>query len=141
MTSLSSSYNGLSPHQIWFNLDQGKQSYGGGGGGFRSWHTLEKLQESRLKVCKVLGEPTQISEKLELVTKIMFGYHGNNKSADFHQHFSENQQFYLVHAKVINFSFVLSIYTECGNKVACSKDVLRYHLFRKHSVSKKNENS
>ena len=24
-----SSYKGLSPHQIWFNLNQGKQSYGG----------------------------------------------------------------------------------------------------------------
>ena len=31
--NLSFSYDGLSPHQIWFNLDQGKQSYGGGGGG------------------------------------------------------------------------------------------------------------
>ena len=29
--SLSSSYEGLSPHQIWFNLDQGKQSNGGEG--------------------------------------------------------------------------------------------------------------
>ena len=28
--NLSSSYNGLSPHQIWFNLEKGKQSYGGG---------------------------------------------------------------------------------------------------------------
>ena len=27
------SYEGLSPHQVWFNLDQGQQSYGGGGGG------------------------------------------------------------------------------------------------------------
>ena len=53
--------------------------------------------------------------------------------------FSENQQFYL-DAKIIHFSFVLSIYTECGNNVVCSKDVLRYHLFRKYSVSKKNEN-
>ena len=52
----------------------------------------------------------QISEKLELVTKIMFGYHGNNKSADFYQDFSENQQFYLEHAKIVHFSFVLSIY-------------------------------
>ena len=26
--NLSSSYEGLSPRQIWFNLDQGKQSYG-----------------------------------------------------------------------------------------------------------------
>ena len=25
-----SSYKGLSAHQIWFNLSQGKQSYGGG---------------------------------------------------------------------------------------------------------------
>ena len=67
----------------------------------------------------MLGEPTQISEKLELVTKIMFGYHGNNKSADFYQDFSQNQRFYLVHAKIIHFSFVLSIYTEFHNKVAC----------------------
>ena len=89
----------------------------------------------------MLGEPTQISEKLELVTKIIFGYHGNNKLADFYWDFSENQQFDLVHAKVIHFSFLLSIYKECGNKVACSKDVLRYHLFRKYSVFKKNENS
>ena len=78
---------------------------------------LETLQGICLKVCKVLGEPTQISEKLELVTKIMFGYDGNNKSADFYQDFSENQKFYPVHAKIIHFSFVLSIYTECGNKV------------------------
>ena len=28
--NLSSSYDGLSPYQIWFNLEQGKQSYGGG---------------------------------------------------------------------------------------------------------------
>ena len=100
-----------------------------------------KLQGSCLKVCKVLGEPTQISEELEFVTKIMFGYHDNNKSADFYQDFIENQQFYLVDAKIIHFSFVLSIYKECGNKVACSKDVLNYHLVRKYSVSKKNENS
>ena len=26
------SYEGVPPHQVWFNLDQGKQSYGGGGG-------------------------------------------------------------------------------------------------------------
>ena len=82
------------------------------------------LQGSCLKVCKMWGEPTQISEKLELVTKIMFGYHGNKKSADFYQDFSENQQFCPVHAKIIHFSFVLSIYTECGNEVACGKDVL-----------------
>ena len=35
--------------------------------------------------------------------------------------------------------FVLSIYTGCSNKVAFSKDVLRYSLIRKYSVSKKNE--
>ena len=99
------------------------------------------LQGSYLKVCKVSGEPTQISEKLEFVTKVMFGYPDNNKSADFCKDFSENQQFYLVDAKIIHFSFVLSLYKECGNKVACSKDVLKYHLFRKYSVSKKNENS
>ena len=49
----------------------------------------------------------------------MFRYHGNNKSADLYQDVSENQQFHPVHAKIINFSFVLSIYTKCGNKVAC----------------------
>ena len=74
-------------------------------------------------------------------TKIMFGYHGNNKCSDFYQDFLENQQFYLEHAKIVHFSFVLSIYTECDDKVACSKDVLRSLLFRKYSVSKKNENS
>ena len=89
----------------------------------------------------MFGESTQISEKLELVTKIMFGYHGNNKSADFYQDFSENQQFYPEHAKTVHFSFVLSIYTECGNEVAWIKDVLTCHLLRKYSVSKKNENS
>ena len=71
----------------------------------------------------------------------MFGYHGNNKSEDFYKDFSKNQQFYLVCAKIIHFSFVLFICTECGNKVACSRDVLRYHLFRKCFVSKKSENS
>ena len=35
-------------------------------------------------------------EKLELVTKIMFGYHGNNKSEDFYHDFSENLQVYLI---------------------------------------------
>ena len=53
-------------------------------------------QRNCLKVCKVLEEPTQISGKLELVITIMFGYHGNNKSADFYKYLSENQQFYLV---------------------------------------------
>ena len=89
----------------------------------------------------MLGEPTQISEKLELVAKIMFDYQGNNKLADFCQDVSENQQFYLIHAKIVHFFFVLSIFTECGNKVACSKGVLRYHLFRKYSVSKRSDNS
>ena len=70
-----------------------------------------------------------------------FVYHGNNKSADFYQDFRESQQFYPEHAKIFHFSFVLSVYTECGNKVAWSKDVVRYHLLRKYSVSKKNENS
>ena len=86
----------------------------------------------------MLGEATQISEKLEFVTKIMFGCHDNNKSADFYKDFSENQHFYPVDAKIIHFSFVLSIYKECDNdnKVDCSKDVLKYHLFRKYSVSK-----
>ena len=28
--NLFSSYDGLSSHQIWFDLDEGKQSYGGG---------------------------------------------------------------------------------------------------------------
>ena len=52
----------------------------------------------------------QISEKLELVTKIMFGYHGNNKSADFYQDFSENQQLYLEHAKLSIFLCFVYIY-------------------------------
>ena len=30
-----SSYKGLLAHQVWFDLGQGKQSYGGGGGAFR----------------------------------------------------------------------------------------------------------
>ena len=75
------------------------------------------------------------------MTKIMLGYHDNNKSADFYQDFSENHQFYLEHAKIVHFSFVLFIYTECGNKVAWSKDALMYHVSRKYYVSKKNENS
>ena len=101
-----------------------------------SWHILEMLQGSSLKVCKVLGEPTQISEKLELITKIMFGY-------------KTNQQIFIgISVKISNFiwciqndpfCFVYTVYTECSNKVACSKDVLRYNLIRKYSVSKKNE--
>ena len=55
--------------------------------------------------------------------------------------FSENQQFCPVYEKLSIFSFVLSVYTECNNKVACSKDVPRHDLFRKCSVSKKSENS
>ena len=43
--------------------------------------------------------------KVELVTRIMVDYHGNIKSADFYQDFSENQQFYQVHAKIIHFLF------------------------------------
>ena len=43
----------------------------------------------------------------------------------FYKDLSENQHFYLMQVKIIHFSFVLFIYTECGNKVACSKDVLR----------------
>ena len=39
--------------------------------------------------------------------KIMFGYHGNTKSGDFYQDFSENQQLYPVHAKIIHFLFCL----------------------------------
>ena len=31
--NFSSSYKGLAAHQIWFNLGQGKQSYGGQAGG------------------------------------------------------------------------------------------------------------
>ena len=42
-------------------------------------NTSRQLLES----LQVLGKPVQISEKLELVTKIMFCCHGNNKSADF----------------------------------------------------------
>ena len=29
--NLASSYDGLSLHQVWFNLEQGMQGYGGGG--------------------------------------------------------------------------------------------------------------
>ena len=32
--NFSSSYKGLSAHQIWFTLGQAKQSYGGGGAEF-----------------------------------------------------------------------------------------------------------
>ena len=39
------------------------------------------------------------------------GYHGNNKSADFYQDFSENQQFYLVHAKLPIF-LLFFLYTQ-----------------------------
>ena len=101
-----------------------------------SWHILEMLQGSGLKVCKVLGEPTQISEKLELIIKIMLGY-------------KINQQIFIgISVKISNFiwciqndpfCFVYTVYTGCSNKVACSKDVLRYNLIRKYSVSKKNE--
>ena len=76
-----------------------------------SWHILKTLQGSCLKVCKVLGESIQISETLELVTKIMFGCHINNKSADFYQDFSENQQFYLEHAKLSIF-LLFCLYTQ-----------------------------
>ena len=47
--SLSSSYEGLSPHQIWFNLDQGKQSYVGGGG-VEVENVLNRLGETGLTV-------------------------------------------------------------------------------------------
>ena len=57
------------------------------------------------------GEPIQISEKLDLVTKTMYGYHGNNKSANFYNDFSENQQFYLVHAKLPIF-LLFCLYTQ-----------------------------
>ena len=67
--------------------------------------------------------------------------YGNNKSVDFCYNISENHQFYPVHAKIILFYFVLFIYTECGNKAAYCKDVLRFHLFRKYFVPKKAENS
>ena len=90
------------------------------------------LNRNCLKVCKVLGEPTQISKKLDLLTKTMFGYHGNNKSSDFYKDLSESQQFYPVDEKLIHFSFVLSTYTQC---------VVRYHLFRKYYVSMYNENT
>ena len=38
--NLSSSYDGLSPHQLWFNLGQGKQSSEGGGGGAKVENVL-----------------------------------------------------------------------------------------------------
>ena len=65
---------------------------------------------SCLTVCKVLGTPTQISEKLELATEIMFGYRGNNKLADFYQDFSKIQQFYQVHANYQFFSHFVYIH-------------------------------
>ena len=45
--NLYSSYEGLSPHQIWFNLDQGQQNYGGGA-------------ESAPQVENVLNRPGEI---------------------------------------------------------------------------------
>ena len=54
-----SSYERLSPHQVWFNLDQGKQSYGGGGGA-----------ESVPKVENVLNRPGEI--ELRSVHTIQF---------------------------------------------------------------------
>ena len=50
--NLYSSYEGLSPHQIWFNLDQGQQSYGRGGG-FRpppGWECIKSPRWDRVKV-------------------------------------------------------------------------------------------
>ena len=49
--NFSSSYKGLSAHQIWFNLGQGKQSYGGGGA------------ESAPQVENVLNRPGEIGLK------------------------------------------------------------------------------
>ena len=72
--------------------------------GNASRQLLESLQG-------VLGEPTQISEKLALVTKIMLRYHGNNKSADFYQDFSKHQKFYQVRAKLSIF-LLFCLYTQ-----------------------------
>ena len=65
---------------------------------------------------------TQLLENLDLFTKIMFGYHGNNKLADFYKYLSENQQLYHIHEKLSTFLFILSKHTEC---------VVRYYLFKK----------
>ena len=50
--NFSSSYKGLSAHQIWFNLGQGKQSYGGG------WQNPPPPQDEN-----VLNRPGEIGLK------------------------------------------------------------------------------
>ena len=55
--NLSSSDDGLLPHQIWFNLDKGKQSYGGGGVG---------EAESAPQVENVLNRPGEIGLRVYL---------------------------------------------------------------------------
>ena len=54
--NLSSSYDRLSSHQIWFNLDQGNQSYGGGGA------------DSAPQVENVLNRPGEIGLKFNRLT-------------------------------------------------------------------------
>ena len=48
--NLSSSYDRLSPHQIWFNLDKGNQSYGGGRNPPPGENVLNRPDEIGLKV-------------------------------------------------------------------------------------------
>ena len=67
--NLSSSYDGLSPYQIWFNLEQGKQSYRGGQneGAFRFADEALILTLSHLgpQVENVLNRPGEIGLKAE----------------------------------------------------------------------------
>ena len=55
--NLSSSYDGLSRHQIWFNLEQGKQSYGGG------------AESAPPQVENVLNRPGEIGLRQSQITK------------------------------------------------------------------------
>ena len=48
--NLSSSYDGLSPYQIRFNLEQGKQSYGGGRDP-PGWECIKSPRWDRVKQC------------------------------------------------------------------------------------------
>ena len=57
--NLSSSYDGLTRHQILFNLDQAKQSYGGGG-----------ADSAPLQVENVLNHPGEIGLRAFQVHKI-----------------------------------------------------------------------
>ena len=56
---------------------------------------------------------------------------GNIKSVNFYKDFSETSNFIQCVQKIILLSFVLSICTECGNKVACIREVPSFQkMFR-----------